>query len=1051
MTQGAVFYLSNRLEKLVPFLKENLFEANPSPFSERMVIIPSRPLENWISLELAKINGISAGFKTCFLNQAIESLHSRYSIKKDETPFPCTLSLQLYIENEIRQILKLEKDLELWAPLVSYLNRNSQKLLGLSRNLAILFHRYSIYGRTITPEWKKAPKDWQEALWARIFGNWAIESEKLNEPFSDIKDPCSIHVFGFSHLAPLHLDFLNRLGQKLHVFFYVLSPCQEFWSDIRSDREAKAFFFKQKFSESLRVHWEGLLEERHPFLANLGKVGRESAVLIEEIGCETVECYESSDDNSQLGALQAEILYLQKKELFPSEDHSIQLHLSNTLHREVQNLLQTLLGLIKEKNIEPKDILVMAPDILPYVPFIQSVFRGILPYKITDAFVPKANLQCEGLFLLMGLNEKRWEAAAILELFSHPLFLKKQGWEEEHLHLIRKWIQKTGIRWGIDFEHRKKLLKLPQDQKLDGNGTWMQGVDALFLSLMEEPSEREIVTFLQTSILAEVVALLGSLQSDLEPIHNGCEWPLKKWSSYLKVLNETYFAFSDEREFLLTCCDRLETLDHAFPAHYTFPTVKAIFEEILSQEITSIGGHNLQSIHFCSMVPMRAVPAKVVCLLGMNEYAFPRKDKLKALDLLKKTEKGEYCPTPREFDHYLFLEALLSARDVFFVSCLSQNPVDFTESTPSSVVYELLASLPGKTWVQHPPYSFDARYFDGSNPLLKNYSQSDFLAAYTANSPKASAASKCKFPTQPPTFEKKELFLEIDELQKCLRRPLRNYFRNTLQIWFEEEDNLKGDEDFVFSPLAMSKIHKEFLKAPLEDVSVKLSRTGKWPGGIFGKTAALKVREELTCLDRYLAKQGINKSELGTVLFLPHQKEVEKIESTWKVPPLKFTYNDSLNIFIIGKIEGVSSKGWAAFEYGNVKGAIRSWPSFLALQCLSFFESSPLIFSRDGTKKKSFFQNPKLYFPGLLDYYFSSLGAPSFLFPEWVEAIVKEEPSKLKKLIEKSLDSQGWGGFPSPELQWLKQMGTLPTAEEIIEKEKERAKGLYGDMYNAWF
>lgn len=1012
-----------------------------------MVIVPSALIDKWIRLGFANSTSIAAGFKTCFLNEAIDKLTARFSQR--EKPFPSSLALQLYIENEIRILLKEEENNSLWTPLFSYLKGGNKKLRGLCKQLALLFQRYAVYGSHLTPHWKKSPQGWQEALWVRVFKKWAIASEELIKPISvGSSEDISIHLFAFSHLSFVHLHFFSKLGQSIPVYFYQLSPCQEFWSDIRSDSEARHFFSHHKMSEDLRLRWEELLEERHPFLANLGKVGREAALHIEELGIESIECYENPGANCQLAALQSEILNLQKNKevFFDQNDQSIQFHSSATPYREVQNLFHFLLGVMNDHRIEPKDILVMAPDIASYVPFIQALFSDKIPYRMTDIPSTKANQQLEGIMLLFALDEKRWSSSILLTLFSHPLFAKRRGWSQDELQTLRQWVVKTGIRWGIDFDHRQQLVDGIME---GGNGTWMQGIDRLFRSLAEPAKEKEWLNYTQADLLAELSLVLQSLREDLAPLQNGVSWPLKEWSHYFQSLNEKYFAHSDEREAFISCCTLLEKIDRAFPSVYSFTTAAYFFNECASEQSTAFNSNTLQSVHFCSLVPMRAIPAKVICLLGMNEGVFPRQEKFRSLDLLQNTSSKDYYPSRSDFDRYLFLEALLSAREIFFVSYLTHSPVDQTESAPATVVYELLSCIKNKQLIDHPPYSFDYRYFDGSNPLLKNYSFADFRAASALYSaPKISSEKNFVMPYQTDKVSQPEaVIIEIEDLIRCVRRPLRRYFHHFLKINFYEEEKILEEEDFVLPSFAFSTLQKEAMKMPLANVLSKFTKEEKWPGGLFREAAFIRIQEQVS--------SSPHDNQWITLELSCHQENIEKKSNThWKLPSLNFSHG-SKEVQIIGKIEGISKEGLMIFEYNDLKGAVRSWPYFLLFQ--SLLPSLPisvtpsLIFLRDKIQKHTFFNDQKTHLSRFLDFYFGCADSPSFLFPEWIECILKKEEAKLEKLIDKRVNAKSWGYIPTPELQWLLQNAKHLNAGKIIEKEEANVRSLYGEMNDAWF
>ncbi|NGX55597.1 MAG: RecBCD enzyme subunit RecC, partial [Chlamydiae bacterium] len=807
-------FLSNRVESLVEELRNNLFSSERilNPFARRLLVVPSQAMESWVRLALAE-QGVVTGIEAYFLDQAVTSLASF------SRPLPSRIKLMVQLEGEIKKIMAQESEAPLWQPLLGYLQGKEQRIVALCKQLASLFRRYAIYGARAHGEWKE---EWQSVLWKRLFAGWDFRLT----PKEDLPQDLSVHLFAFSHHSRLHFDFFRRLGEKRAVFFYQLSACQEFWSDMVSEREQRRLLNGKEELESY-------FKDHHPLLGNLGRVGRKFAELIEESELQTDEKYILPEGESKLHLLQRDLLLLQHSD-FSEEDESIQLHISSTPHREIQNLYHTLLSLIDEKGIEPKDILVMAPDITIYEPFIHSIFGEKIDYQIAD--IP-TNEPIQALYLMVELEKKRWSAPALLELFDHPLFRKKQRWGEGDLLLIKEWIGQAGIRWGFDGEHRSRLLKHCKQPFRAERATWRKGIDDLLLQL----ATTNTIDLTDGQLLGQMAFRIDSLHRDLAQLHDGTEKGLKEWSNHLKYLVETYLAFPEsERRGLFKELDQLVRTD--IGRSYRFSTFFSLFKEILSDETRTLNGNRLQSVRFFSMLPMRAIPAKVVALIGMNHDNFPRKERLRKLDLLYQAKGSDYYPTRNDFDRYLFLEALLSARESLILSYLGHSPLDGSEAPPSAVLSQIISYCQLDRPAIHPATSFDPCYFDGSEPQLKNYSQTDYRSAAALQRQK-----------QRPHFEltqsKERHFqetIDIAELLSLARYPLKNYFRHQLGLKFRKEEEIKGEEEFLLSPLEMAKLKKESLKKPVQKVIESAEKLGTYPLNTFGQLASNRIEKEMT-------------------------------------------------------------------------------------------------------------------------------------------------------------------------------------------------------------
>ncbi len=436
-------FLSNSLHELLYHLKQQLFFNQKTLFEPKIVVVPSRPIEQWIRLQIADSLNIAAGFQTMQLQEITRFFLQHTSQKKN---ILSATEWAVVLEEQILEICQEEKSDPLWAPLIYYLrDQKSLRRTALCEHLGTLFHRYVLYGGRSLVEWIANPQDWQDHLLARMAKKDFIPT-LTNEEEVVFLSPPSVHFFGFSHFSPFHSS-LFRKGPPVDV--YHLSPCKEFWSDVKSDHESAVFFSKKRFSEEQRERWEELIEDRHPMLANMGKVGREFAKYIEEENFLTIESYEERTPTSYLTELQQEILTLQSvSQMVKREgDDSIQLHLASSRRREVEIVFHLISELLSTTSYLPKDILVMAPDIGAYTPFIQGIFSQTIPFRLLE--IPmKKDKQVDGVFQLLDLESRRWSSVALMELFQLPLFYEKAGWDEKDLVKIGEWIEKGSIRWA---------------------------------------------------------------------------------------------------------------------------------------------------------------------------------------------------------------------------------------------------------------------------------------------------------------------------------------------------------------------------------------------------------------------------------------------------------------------------------------------------------------------------------------------------------------------------------------------------------------------------
>jgi exodeoxyribonuclease V gamma subunit len=667
------------------------------------------------------------------------------------------------------------------------------------------------------------------------------------------------------------------------------------------------------------------------------------------------------------------------------EDDSVEIHVLSTKYQEIENLFARLCIFFKESKLEPKDVIVMAPKITDYASYIQAVFGDKIPYQLADLPFSLSHPLAKGLFLIFDLEKKRWSAPAILELLGNPLFSKKMHFTEDDLIIIRSWVQKTGIRWGLDGKHRGELLKKAHCEITlsDPAATWMEGLSYL-LEELAFPQNSERIQIFQAELLGDLIVLLQNLRKTVEELET--TKTIDQWVVFLKNCVETFFFLEDEADGFFSHIERIKQAGRHFPRQaYRFPTIYTLLKNLLSSEAVILNKNNHQTVHFCSMLPMRAIPAKVICLIGMQHDAFPRKEELQTLDLLK---QGDYFPSRIDFDRYLFLEAILSAREKLIISYIGRDPFDHTELPPSSLVAELLPSLSPKCIHHHIKYDLS------KIPLQP-------LPSFSIQ--------------VPPSFNRPtgEVIVELDDFIRAFRSPL-NHFLRSQDIYFYEDELIQHDEPFILSPLKKASLKNEALLHSPEEALKKGDREGIFPLGLLGDLAKRQLLEEMAAF----AHLKVNK-----VSFL--------------FEPLHL--DPSLTIIFRGNIPNVFSNGLYIPEKCTFKQAAKIWPYFLLLNYQDPAKQE-VVFGLSNDLKQAFFNDPRPFLITCVDFYLKAKQFPFYWALDWLEPI-------LKKNVHKLMHSQVYD-LP---LKWQLKGRERIDYSALIETYHPIIKGLYGEMADAWF
>lgn len=1146
---------SNQIEVLFLHLFQSLFHENSSPFSKRIIIVPSPSMRSWLMRRLADAPscGIAAGVEIYYLNQAIEKLCAMFKDGSDLL-LPQRLDVALALEAEICNILGSwasmeEQEQRVWDPLLRYLHarpdlshKGKVRLSSLCEQLALLFSQYGEFAWALTEEWERADHQlgWQQCLWRKLFavdGVWSTPYRHLSSllPSTFFHDQqIQVHLFAMSFLSHLHHEFFRDLSQ-ISVSYYLLSPCQTFWSDLLSDRECLR----------LQSYWEGkgaplpqqlaledFLRDRNPLLANLGRLGRETMTLLEDLSANIREDYllpgnvegvsqydlllgdytssESHGPLTLLQALQTDLLLMrnpsdaEKIDLDASDD-TIQIHEAPSLLREVQVLYERLLHLIDIHTedvdpITPQDIVVMAPNIRDYEPYINMVFGGDdsqLSVQIADLDIQARSSIIHGFCLLLNLGEERWDVAALLEIFDCQPFQRKHHLKGEDLFQLQLWIQQLAIRWGGDLQHRNEILErhhCRQGMASDGYvGTWEEGISRLLttLSMVENsPSSFEdkalfleksvSITPSQGDLAGKWIRILRSLRDDFEPLSDGTMMSLKDWSSYLLCLLETYFSidFRDPSETasyesLVSHLNAFASAELSHPtrfcsARYSFVSIKKHLESLLSTQSYSFHETHLQAVRFCSMLPMRAIPAKIIYLLGMEESRYPRREVFQSFNLMHGNNKSTYCPSCIDYDRYLFLEAILSARRYLCLSYMVTEQLAGLEGSPSPMVVELLHYLDeaftlsgdktsDRVVCLHSYYPFDASNFDHNEQRRRSFSLRYYRAAQAYYHREKTSAHRFipefyQSGSLQAEVEEKSIFVDIKELAELARHPIRAYLRQGLGIYLDTEADwsLETEESFALTPLNRAILKRMALAQPFSDVLEEGRRRGFMPLGTFGMVASRSFERDVEELHGHLSAMGIGKEDLFDVE-LQHNCEVprQEDERLWVVPSITLS-----KYTIVGRLRDLTFEGLFVYTKDRLPDVVKVWPQYLVCCCLPEIGQNTigrrLLLGKSGTSKESCFEDPQSLLISYLNYWRSLQKQVSPLMPEWIPSLLEGDETMLRKQIFGTMEGS-WMMPRDEYVFWSLDKTRHPSTLAWMPSWRDRALGLFGAVADQWY
>lgn len=646
-------------------------------------------------------------------------------------------------------------------------------------------------------------------LWKVVSGELGEHRGALVEALvKGLGDSCEalspLHVVGLSHLPPVELSVLRAYAQRAPVFLYVPDPCREYWGGLRPASGQGGWRFPDAAGwRAWREEESRLLEnpdapdwreQAHPLLARWGRLGQHffSALVDGEVREDIRHWQDESPAQpcNRLQRLQESIRQLRPELMHEApqakesiEDASLRVHACHTRQRELEVLRDALLHAIEHEQVRAGDIVVMAPDIQVWLPLIRAVFgepgsahERLLPYHLADVPVARSHPLLTVFQTLLESGGSRITAPEVADLLAVAEVRRALALDENDAGVLVEWLRASGVAWALDGDH-KAALGLPGRRENSFAWAMDRMLAGYLMADVAGASEPRAVALPDGSELLPMAgidgpsaAALGSLDRLLCELQAWRELAQgeRKASDWAKVLRLRVEALlridhtdAGARAALATLHRAIEQIA-AEPNHNGQDPVlrMPVVREVLQQALESASERQrflMGGITFCGMVPQRAIPFDVVCVLGLGEGTFPRRPADGGIDLMARIR----CIGDRDVsgdDRYLFLETVMSARKRLHLSFVGQGVRDGKRRNPAAPLAELLAELDRyagiapddhetlRPWqVRHPLQPFDARYFDGENPALFSYS-ADFAGMTGQGSERP---SRLHDPTQP--------------------------------------------------------------------------------------------------------------------------------------------------------------------------------------------------------------------------------------------------------------------------------------------------------------
>ena len=768
---------AERADQLADGLADTLIPPLDDPFTPEVIAVPTRGIERWLTQRLstrlgtsgAKRDGVCANVEFPFPGRLIlGALAEATGIDPEQDPW--------LAERSVWPLLDVVDDC-LSDPWLATLDRHLEgarggpeeptRRFGVVRHIADLFDRYGVQRPDMVRTWAVGADDggWQPELWRRLRERIGAPSpaERLSGACERIRRdpglldlPARLSLFGLTRMPRSYLEVLAAIAAEREVHLFVLHPSPTLWRRVTEELERGQAITDRRHDRTARLPVNRLL-------ASWGRDVRELQLALAVTGASANHHHAPTSQEPQtlLERVQADIREDRQppgpplpgepdpRSRLDAGDRSVQIHACHGRARQVEVLRDAVLHLLADDpTLEPRDVIVMCPDIETFAPLIQATFGAAqvaidddepetagkrmpdLRVRLADRSLRQTNPVLGVVSQLLALADQRATASQLLDLAAREPVRRRFGFDDDDLSRMQDWVAASGIRWGFDAAHREpfKLGTLTAN-------TWRKGIDRVLAGVAMTEEDRPFLTGVLPldDVESGAIDLAGRFAEFVDRTRAAADAlsnpkPIHEWTEAIAGAADALTATSErdswqrrELQRLLADVDTESAdKDGANRAMLELADVRGLLGDRLRGRPTRA---NFRTGHLtiCTLVPMRSVPHRVVCVLGLDDGEYPPRSRRDGDDLmLAEPHVGDR--DPRAEDRQMLLDALIAATERLIITYTGNDERTNLRRPPAVPVGELLDIVertvsrdagPAREQVviQHPLQSFDPRNF----------------------------------------------------------------------------------------------------------------------------------------------------------------------------------------------------------------------------------------------------------------------------------------------------------------------------------------------------
>jgi exodeoxyribonuclease V gamma subunit len=956
-------------------LAETLLEPLEDPFTSEVVAVPTRGIERWLTQRLstrlgttshARQDGVCANIEFPFPGRLImRALAAATGIDPEEDPW--------LPERSVWPLLEVVDEC-VGEPWLATLERHLKGARGdpgepprrfsVVRHIADLFDRYGVHRPDMVLGWLAGQDGaWQLELWRHLRARigQASPAERLSGACERIRAqpalldlPPRISLFGLTRLPRSYVEVLSAIAARREVHVFVLHPSPALWEKVR--RIASGVINRRDDPTATAPV--------NRLLASWGRDARELQLVLAASGASVEHHHElpaGPERPTLLGRVQADVRadrepgYARgaRPPLEPN-DHSIEVHSCHGRARQVEVLRDAILHLLEnDPTLEPRDVIVMCPDIETFAPLIQATFGagrrpqseavepdeegepgapGLpdLRVRLADRSLRQTNPLLNVVSQLLELADERATASQLLDLAAREPVRRRFGFDDDELSQMQDWVAASGVRWGFDAPHRQPF-------QLAGlrAGTWRKGLDRILTGVAMTEESRHLVAGVLPldDVESRDIDLAGRLTEYVERTRAAVDalsaaQPVERWADAIRTAADALTAASEREAWQRRELDRIldevlaECRRDAQPsrAELELADVRALLADRLRGRPTRA---NFRTGHLtiCTLVPMRSVPHRVVCILGLDDGEFPRRAHRDGDDLMLHDPRvGDR--DPRSEDRQMLLDALLAATERLIITYTGNDERTNARRPPAVPVGELLDMVQRtgtsreRVLVCHPLQPFDPRNFTSGALIAGNepwgFDRQALAGARAITAPRAEPRPFLAAPLPP----RDDRVIELDRLVRFVERPIRALLRDRLGI-----------------------TGRETVEEVQDALPVEIDKLEEWGVGRRLLEGVLAGVELGTCVRAEQARGLLPPGHLGVHVLEEIRDAVRQIAACaaelGSAGPVSLDVNLALpdGRSLAGTVAGVCGETLRVVSYSRVKprDRLRAWVRLLAL------------------------------------------------------------------------------------------------------------------------